>query len=95
MKKIINHLATDWYKYLLELFVITAGVLGAFALNNWNETRKLRIQEEQTLNAIREEVYANLLVLKGCKQEVDIDIEAADSIRKYLGPEQPGWKRTS
>ena len=40
MKKILNHLTTDWYKYLLELIVITAGVLGAFALNNWNEGTK-------------------------------------------------------
>ena len=40
MKKILNHLATDWYKYLLELIVITAGVLGAFSLNSWNQSRK-------------------------------------------------------
>ena len=40
MHKILNHLRTDWYKYLLELIVITTGVLGAFGLNNWNEIRK-------------------------------------------------------
>jgi len=48
MKKILNHLATDWYKYLLELIVITAGVLGAFALNNWNELAK-ESREEQVI----------------------------------------------
>lgn len=46
MKNILNHLGTDWYKYLLELIVITAGVLGAFALNNWNEERKDRLYEK-------------------------------------------------
>jgi len=52
MRKILNHLATDWYKYLLELIVITAGVIGAFALNNWNEDRLARIEEQ--------EIYRNL-----------------------------------
>ena len=36
MNKIFNHLKSDWYKYVLELIVITAGILGAYALNNWS-----------------------------------------------------------
>ena len=40
MKKIINHLKENWIKYGFETIVITIGILGAFALNNWNENRK-------------------------------------------------------
>ena len=56
MKKILTHLATDWYKYLLELIVITAGVLGAFALNNWNEQAKESKEEKVILSQMLEDL---------------------------------------
>jgi len=59
MRQIILHLRSEWYKYLLELFVITAGVLGAFALNNWNEGVKDRKKEVLLLKEIHEEFKAN------------------------------------
>ena len=59
MKKILNHLTTDWYKYLLELIVITAGVLGAFALNSWNENVQNRKKEVLLLKEINGEFKAN------------------------------------
>ena len=46
MKKIIEHLKLEWWKYELETLVVIVGILGAFTLNNWNESRKDKIIEQ-------------------------------------------------
>jgi len=55
MKKILKHLKKDWYKYTLEIIVITFGILLAFALNNWNEDRKNEKLEAAFLSDINTE----------------------------------------
>lgn len=48
MKRILNTLSEKWPEYLLEVAVITAGIIGAFMLNSWHNQRQLR-QEERIL----------------------------------------------
>lgn len=80
MKKILNHLTTDWYKYLLELIVITAGVLGAFALNAWKEERKQGIFEQEVLN----QILVNLKEDQANLQGIVVDFEAAIASSKKI-----------
>lgn len=63
MKKIIDHIKEEWYKYVLEVLVITIGILGAFALNNWNEERQARATEKVILTNLKTEVEANVDIL--------------------------------
>lgn len=59
MKKLFYHLRQEWYKYLLEIIVITIGILGAFALNNWNESNQKAIQEKEILTELLKNLRAD------------------------------------
>lgn len=60
MKRILSTLSDKWPEYLLEVVVIIVGILGAFALNNWNNTRLDLIREQQILLQLKNEYQQNL-----------------------------------
>jgi Tfp pilus assembly protein PilE len=77
MKNLINHLKAEWYKYLLEIIVITAGILGAFALNSWNEARVLRSERSHYIASLLDNLT---------KDGADLtqQVESAKTFEKHL-----------
>jgi len=57
MKKILETLNQKWTEYLLEIIVIMIGILGAFALSNWNEGRK----SDEQANNYKEKIIADIV----------------------------------
>ena len=71
MNKIKEHIKAEWYKYILEIIVIMIGILGAYALNNWNNTRKENIEQEKLISSLRRDYELNKVKLQSSIDEMD------------------------
>lgn len=56
MKRLLQTFKEKWPEYLLEVFVITMGILGAYMLNNWNENRKSNQATKEALVNVLEDL---------------------------------------
>ena len=64
LKKIIENFKQNWISYGFETFTIIIGILGAFALNNWNENRKQKISDYEFLENLKIEIQLDTTLLK-------------------------------
>ncbi len=60
MKRILTTLSEKWPEYLLEIIVIVIGILGAFALGNWNESSDQAMVKNELLVSLNTDFESNL-----------------------------------
>lgn len=79
MKTTLHIFKEKWIQYLLEIIVIVLGILAAFALDNWNEIRKDRDNEQVYLTSLRQN-------LKDQIASLDIHFEVEKKFQELSEP---------
>ena len=73
MRRIFSTINEKWIEYLLEVFVLIAGIYGAFALESWGDREKDREQEQIVLEQLLQDYQTN-------KQQLSQKIEMRKEI---------------
>lgn len=89
MKRILSILKQKWPEYILEILVITIGILGAFALNTWNENRKTEKLERDILVQIKADLENNQRDISGDLGWLELSYTSAQKIKGYLDKDLP------
>ncbi len=84
MKKILDTLRAKWAEYLLEIVVIVIGILGAFALNNWNEQRKQDNQARTYMAALHLDFLQNEAFIQETLNQLEGTKRAAKSLSVFI-----------
>jgi hypothetical protein len=91
MKKIIEILKLKWAEYLLEIIVIVVGVLGAFALDNWNEQNKNSVKEKVYLSDIHKDFKKNKNQFELVQASLERGIDVSDSLISIFPITEDNW----
>lgn len=59
---------SSWKDFLVRYLLIVAGILSAWAVNQWNESRHQRRTAEQTRTALKAELVRNLTEIQHARQ---------------------------
>jgi hypothetical protein len=82
MKRIGTTLKEKWPEYILEILVITIGILGAFALNSWNEESNREEAELKILKEIKSNLELDLIDLNGNRKGHFENLKVLDSLKR-------------
>ena len=64
MKNFFHHLKKPWIRYLIEIVVITIGILAAVGVEDWNNNRKSRETELKVLQDLVDGLNGDLATLE-------------------------------
>jgi hypothetical protein len=75
---------TSWRDFLVRYLLIVAGILSAWAVNQWNESRHQRRTAEQTRSALKAELVRDLTEIRHARQFDDEQLAKSTALLHAL-----------
>ena len=82
MNRIFITLKKKWPEYILEILVITIGILGGYALNDWSANRSRKQTELKILKEIKSNLELDLIDLNENRQGHFTNLKVLDSLNR-------------
>ncbi|WP_204345503.1 DUF6090 family protein [Psychroserpens algicola] len=77
---------SKYFKYAVgEIILVVIGILIALQINNWNENRKLNLQEQTALNNIHRDFLKNKAILEDIKTSTELIMKHGVQILNHTG----------
>ncbi len=83
-KTIFNHLKVNWYKYVIEIVVVILGILIAYNLEQWSDTRSNKKREIEILKEFKAALTVDLVDIQDKIRAHEISILASKTILKVI-----------
>lgn len=82
MKRILSTLKEKWPEYILEILVITIGILGAYTLNDWGANKNRKQAELKILKEIKSNLELDLIDLNENRSGHFDNLKILDSLKR-------------
>ena len=89
MKRILSTLKEKWPEYILEILVITIGILGAYALNSWNDQNKAKALEKEYVFRLIEDLAKDTSIFNNELRSTQIRFEESRLLYEIVIAEKP------
>lgn len=89
LREIANHLKSKWYKYVLEIIVVILGILIAFNLDQWSDTRNNHKREIEILKEFQRSLSADLAEMRNFIEMHENSIRSSKYILKVIKDDLP------
>lgn len=89
LKIIFNHLKSQWYKYIIEVIVVILGILIAYNLEQWSESRSNKKREIEILKEFKRGLSADLEEMHIYIRSHEYSIRSSKIILKVIKDDLP------
>ena len=84
-KLIKQNKMSKYFKYAIgEIILVVIGILIALQINNWNEVRKLKVERKQLITSIKEDLFADVLMINNLLERTIEDQKTLQKQSEYI-----------
>lgn len=89
LRRILGHLKSEWYKYVIDVLVVIVGILIAFNLEQWRDSNNNKKTEIEVLKEFKRALSADLSEMRGNIRMHEYSILSSKIILKVIQENLP------